>query len=69
MNFAQKVYFLRSKHGLSQAELGKRANISQQSIAGYERGRTIPPKNTLIQLAKVLGVEPEDLTDEARSVS
>ena len=69
MNLAQKLYYLRTKRGLNQAELAERANLTQGAIAHYEAGRSTPTKNNLIQLAKVLEVEPEDLTDDTRSVS
>jgi len=68
MNLAQKLYYFRTKCGLNQAELAKRANLSQGAIAHYEAGRSTPTKNNLIQLAKVLGVELEVLTDDTRSV-
>lgn len=68
MNFSQKIYYLRMKRGLTQTELAKLSNISQQSIAHYENGRGIPTMNNAIQLAKVLNVKTDDLLNDERSV-
>ena len=69
MNFSQKIYFLRTKRGLTQTELAKLADVAQSSIAYYEKCNTIPKGDTLIKLAKVFGIKPEILIDDERSVS
>ena len=68
MNFSQKLYYLRTKKKLTQAELAKLSNVSQQSIAHYENGRGIPTMNTILQLSRVFGVKPDDLINDAKSV-
>ena len=68
MNLADKVKYLRTKKGYTQEELAKLANVSQPSIVAYENGTRKPVVNTIIQLAKVLGVKPNVLTDDERSV-
>ena len=68
MKFSDKVYYLRMKRGLTQAELARLANISQQSIAHFEKDRGRPQINTQIQLAKVLGVKVDDLMNDERSI-
>lgn len=68
MKFSDKVYFLRMKKKLTQAELAKLANVSQGAIQGYETGRIVPMRNTQVQLAKVLNVKVDDLMDDNRSV-
>lgn len=69
MNLADKVKYLRIKKGYTQEELAKLANVSQPSIVAYENGTRKPVANTIIQLAKVLGVKPTVLTDDERSVT
>ncbi len=68
MKFSDKVYYLRKRKGLTQTELATLTNVSQQAIAAWEKGRGIPLTNTMNQLAKVLNVKPEDLTNDERSV-
>ena len=65
----EKLKFLRKKRGLTQAELAKLTNVSQQTIWVYEAGKQKPTTNTLIQLAKVLGVKADDLLNDERSVT
>lgn len=69
MKFADKVKYLRIRKGYTQEELAKLANVTQPSIAAYEKGMRTPTANTTIQIAKVLGVEPRDLTDDERTVN
>lgn len=68
MKFADKVRYLREKKGLTQEELAKLSNISQAAVTHYEKGVRKPSTNTMIQLAKVLSVDPKELTDDERSV-
>jgi transcriptional regulator with XRE-family HTH domain len=68
VNFAEKVKYLRNRKGYTQEELAKLANVTQPSIAAYESGVRKPTANTTIQIAKILCVEPIDLTDDERSV-
>lgn len=69
MKFSDKLSYLRNKRGLSQTELAKLSNISQQSISHFETGRGVPSMNNAIQLAKVLGVDVNDLMNDERSVT
>lgn len=68
MKFSDKVLYLRKKKGLTQQELATLTRVSQGAIQGYETGRIVPHRNTLIQLAKVLNVSADDLIDDERSV-
>lgn len=68
MKFPEKVRFLRIKHGYTQTELAELTNISQPALQAYESGKAKPLKNTAIQLAKVLGIEPDDLMDDEKGV-
>ncbi|MBP5379690.1 MAG: helix-turn-helix transcriptional regulator [Ruminococcus sp.] len=61
MAFAERLEALRLAKGYSQAELAELVNISQPSYWAYEKGISIPHKNTQIQLARVLGVSVDEL--------
>jgi transcriptional regulator with XRE-family HTH domain len=52
----------RLKRLLSQSELAALANLSPDTIAGLERGRTRPSMRSLRRLSQALQVEPESLT-------
>ena len=68
MNFSQKIYFLRTKRKLTQAELAKLTGLTQGAIAHYEAGKMRPSADALLTLAKVFSIKPEILLDDERSV-
>lgn len=68
MTFSQKIYFLRTKRKLTQAELAKLTGLTQGAIAHYEAGKTRPSADALLTLAKVFSIKPEILLDDERSV-
>lgn len=53
----QKIYQMRTKKGLSQAELGRRIGVSHVMISLYEKGAKSPQIETLKRLADVLEVD------------
>lgn len=69
MKFSDKVFYLRQKNKLTQVELAKRTNVKQSTIQAYESGRAKPMINTAIQLAKVLGVDVDDLMNDEKEIS
>lgn len=69
MKFSDKVKYLRIKRGYTQVELAELTNITQPALQAYEAGKAKPLKNTAIQLAKVLGVDVNDLMNDERSVT
>jgi transcriptional regulator with XRE-family HTH domain len=58
---ALNVYRLRKELGLTQAELGARAGLSQPKVAKIERGDANPELRTLGRLAGALGVTVGEL--------
>jgi transcriptional regulator with XRE-family HTH domain len=53
---------LRQRAGLTQAELAERLGLlSPETISRYERGEREPRVSSLIRIAEVLGVSPEEL--------
>lgn len=69
MKFSDKVFYLRQKNKLTQVELAERTNVKQSTIQAYESGRAKPMINTAIQLAKVLGVDVNDLMNDEKEIS
>lgn len=69
MKFSDKVKYLRIKLGYTQSELAELTNITQPALQAYEAGKAKPLKNTAIQLAKVLGVNVDDLMNDEKEIS
>jgi transcriptional regulator with XRE-family HTH domain len=57
----ERLYDLRKDKGLSQEELGEILNINKHSISSYERGRSEPPDDIKIILAKYFNVSVDYL--------
>ena len=51
----------RSKLGMNQTELGKLAGVSRQTISLIERGDYSPSVALALKLAKICGVQVEDI--------
>lgn len=64
MSFAENMKKLRIKKGFSQVDLEKRSGISQSAISSIERGERSPTEETMIMLAKGLGVSVNSLIDQ-----
>ena len=56
-NISERLQYMRQRRGLSQAELAKKADVSQSTIAQIESGRKNPSVDTLEQLSRALDVE------------
>ncbi len=63
MTTGQRIKSMRKKAGLTQTELAKKLNIPYQSIGQWERDIRTPKQQTLIKIAKALGVHLRDLAD------
>ncbi|WP_313534523.1 helix-turn-helix transcriptional regulator [Haematobacter sp.] len=62
---AENLLLARTAAGLSQAELAKRAKVSQQLVSQIERGENESAKtSTLVKLAEAAGVQVSDLVPE-----
>lgn len=57
MNFGEQLKTIRLDKGLTQRELGKRMNVSQQTIAQFEKAQSAPKSATIIRLAEALGLD------------
>jgi phage repressor protein C with HTH and peptisase S24 domain len=56
-----KIKRLREEKKLTQAELAGLINEKQQTIGGWEKGRTKPGSDQILTLAKVFGLTANDL--------
>ena len=61
MALAQRVKALRSKAGLSQAELADKLVVAREDVAGRESGQSSPDIETLESLAALFGVGTDEL--------
>ena len=65
MPIGEKIKHWRVQKGLSQKELGDQIGMSQQQIGQYETGTRTPKQETLLKIAKALGVHLRDLADNS----
>lgn len=59
--FSENLQTLRKAKGLSQEELAAQLNVVRQTISKWEKGRSVPSADQLVQLAEILGVSTETL--------
>jgi transcriptional regulator with XRE-family HTH domain len=59
--FGENLMIFRRRAGLSQEELGFRANLHRTEIGQLERGSRLPRIDTLVKLSGALCVTPSDL--------
>jgi transcriptional regulator with XRE-family HTH domain len=59
--FSENVLILRRRAGLSQEELGFRAELHRTEIGQLERGHRLPRMDTIVKLAGALSIPPGDL--------
>lgn len=61
VNPGKKIKELRSKTGMGQAELARRAGLSQAAISHFEKGIHSPSPETVRKLTEVLGCSEEEI--------
>ncbi len=59
--FSENLLSARRRSGLSQEELGYRANLHRTEVGLLERGARLPQIDTVLKLAGALEVKPEIL--------
>jgi transcriptional regulator with XRE-family HTH domain len=62
----KNIKLLRSQRSLSQIELAERADISIPFLSNIERSNKWPYPDTLVKLARALGVEVYELFKDAK---
>lgn len=64
MQFRDKLFNLRKKIGLTQAELADALDVSRQAISKWEMGTTIPDIANVIALSKIFNVTIDYLVND-----
>lgn len=59
---------LRTEQGLSQDELAERVHVVRQTVSKRERGTSVPDADSLVALARALGVSAAELLGESAMV-
>ena len=59
---------LRTEQGLSQDELAERVHVVRQTVSKWERGTSVPDADSLVVLARALGVSAAELLGELPAV-
>ena len=65
MTTGQLIKAARKKAGMTQEDLGKKLGVSGSFIAQYETDNRKPKQETLLKIAKALGVHLRDLSDNS----
>ena len=66
MTIADRIQSLRKAKGMSQEELADKVGVSRQAVSKWESGASDPSTTNLMALAKLFGVEAEDLLKETK---
>lgn len=71
MSLGTKIVMLRKQKGMSQGNLADRLSIHQSMVTRWEKDKVIPKRETLVKLAQIFEVKPEELLDDTgfRSVA
>ncbi|MFQ7014379.1 MAG: helix-turn-helix transcriptional regulator [Faecalibacterium sp.] len=56
MSIAENIKKIRLEHGLSQAELGKIAGVSDKAVSTWELGTKIPRMGAVEKMANYFGI-------------
>lgn len=64
-SFGNRLYELRKKSGLSQAELGNLLHVTNKAVSKWENGKAKPPLDLARKLADILNVSMNDLLEPA----
>lgn len=65
MTTGQRIKAARKQAGMTQSALGKELGISYQTVAQWENDLRKPKQETLLKIAKALGVHLRDLVDQS----
>ena len=64
-----KLHQLRSNQGFTQQEIATQLKVDRSTYSNYERAITEPDVKTLVKLAKIFGVDPNELLAEGEDFS
>lgn len=68
MNFAEKLYYLRTESGYSQESLAATLNVSRQSVSKWELGTSLPETEKIIAIGELFGVSLDSLLVDSVSL-
>ena len=66
MSISNNIRILRKKAKLTQIDVAKALGVSIATFRRWEGGETAPTGTRIVELAKVLRVDPENLVSESR---
>lgn len=69
MNFAEKLYTLRTQSGYSQEVLAEKLNVSRQAVSKWETGPTLPETDKLIAISDLFNVSIDSLLIDSISLN
>ena len=69
MPISSNIRILRKKAGLTQIDAAKALGVSIVTFRRWEAGETAPTGTRIVELAKVLNVDPESLVSENKPIS
>ena len=69
MSVSSNIRILRKKAKLTQIDVAKALSVSIATFRRWEAGNTAPTGTRIVELAKVLRVEPESLISENKPVN
>ena len=69
MSIAENIKRIRTEHGLSQAELGKIAGVSDKAVSTWELGIKTPRMGAVEKMANYFGIAKSAIVDDVQSTS
>ena len=69
MSIAENIKRIRTEHGLSQAELGKIAGVSDKAVSTWELGIKTPRMGAVEKMSNYFGIAKSAIVDDVQSTS
>jgi repressor LexA len=69
LSIAENIKRIRTEHGLSQAELGKIAGVSDKAVSTWELGIKTPRMGAVEKMANYFGIAKSAIVDDVQSTS
>lgn len=66
MSIAENIKRIRMEHGLSQAELGKIAGVSDKAVSTWELGIKVPRMGAVEKMANYFGITKSAIVDDVQ---
>ena len=61
---SENIKYYRKRARYSQEQIARKLDVTQGSVSSWETGRNLPDMKTMIELAKILGVTVDDITND-----